>query len=84
MASRYQLKLWMAGYMDFLEEFLWSILLNFFPDVNFLLQEGNAPIHNARVSQALFFFSPRHWLLLGISRSFESSYDIRNGFPRYC
>ena len=37
-------------YMDFLEEFLWSIMSNFFPDGNILLQEGNAPIHNARVS----------------------------------
>ena len=32
--------------------------IEFFPDGNFLLQEGNAPIHNTRVSQAQFFFSP--------------------------
>ena len=25
------------------------------------------------------FLFPKHWLLLGISRSFKSSYDIRNG-----
>ena len=70
-------------YMDFLEEFLWSIMSNLFPYGNFLLQEGNAPIHSARVLSSVFL-SPRHWLLLGISRSFESLYDIRNGFHRYC
>ena len=37
-------------YMDFLEEFLWSIMSNFLADGNFLPQEGNAPNHNARVS----------------------------------
>ena len=37
-------------YMDFSEEFLRPIMSNFFPDGIFLLQEGNVPIHNARVS----------------------------------
>ena len=70
-------------YMDFLEEFLWSIMTNFFPDGNFFSPRRQCAYSQRQSIVSSVFLFPIHWLLI-ISRSFESLYDIRNGFPRYC